>query len=53
MALNHVLDFFVKKNNFRIVCKNNNAIMNLADKKYYFFFVMEGGCKIKITYPFK
>ena len=53
LAVNQALDFFVKKNNFRIVCKNNNSIMNLADKNYYFFFVMEGGCKIKITYPFK
>jgi hypothetical protein len=50
---NSILDFFVKKNNFRIVCKNSNVIMNMADKNYYFFFAIEGNCKIKITYPFK
>ena len=53
MPLNSCLDFFVKKNNFRIVCKNNNAIMNLNDKNYYLFFVMQGACKLKLTYPFK
>lgn len=42
----------MKKNNFRIICKNNNAIMNLSDKNYYFFFAMEGNCKIKIVYPY-
>jgi len=52
IVVNHVIDFFLKKNNFRIVCKNNNAIMNLADKNYYFFFALEGNCKIKITYPY-
>lgn len=51
--VNSVLDFFVKKNNFRIVCKNSNVIMNLADKNYFFFFAMEGSIKIKITYPIK
>lgn len=50
---NSILDFFVKKNNFRIVCKNSNVIMNMADKNYYFFFAIEGNCKIRITYPFK
>lgn len=49
---NQNVDCFVKKNNFRILCKNNNAIMNLSDKNYYFFFAMEGNCKIRITYPY-
>lgn len=52
MQANGTIDFFVKKNNFRITCKNNNAIMNLGDKNYYFFFAMDGNCKIKLTYPF-
>ena len=52
MAVNNTIDFFVKKNNFRIVCKNNNAIMNLGDKNYYFFIAMEGNCKVKVTYPY-
>lgn len=47
-----IIDCFLKKNNFRMVCKNNNAIMNLGDKNYCFFFAMEGNCKIKVTYPF-
>ncbi len=52
MQVNNSIDFFVKKNNFRIVCKNNNSIMNLADKNYYFFFALEGNCQITVTYPF-
>jgi hypothetical protein len=52
LAANVVVDCFQKKNNFRIVSKNNNAIFNLGDKNYYFFFVLEGNCKVKITYPF-
>ena len=52
IVLNQVVDCFLKKNNFRILCKNNNAIINLNDKNYYFFFAMEGDCKIKITYPY-
>lgn len=52
MVVNNVLDFYVKKNNFRILTKNNNAIMNLEDKNYYLFFAMEGECKLKITYPY-
>jgi hypothetical protein len=52
MVVNNVIDFFVKKNNFRILCKNNNAIINMSDKHYYFFFAMEGNCKIRITYPY-
>ena len=49
---NYSIDCFVKKNNFRMVCKNNNAIINLADKNYYFFFALEGNIKVKIVYPF-
>ena len=52
MVSGSTIDCFLKKNNFRMVCKNNNAIMNLGDKNYCFFFVMEGNIKIKITYPF-
>lgn len=52
MAVNNTIDFYVKKNNFRLTCKNNNAIMNLGDKNYFFFFVLEGNCKVKITYPY-
>lgn len=47
-----IIDFFVKKNNLRAVCKNNNAIFNLADKNACFFFALEGNTKIKITYPY-
>ena len=52
LVVNNIIDFFVKKNNFRILCKNNNAIVNLNDKNYYFFFAMEGGCKLKLTFPY-
>jgi hypothetical protein len=51
LPANSIIDFFVKKNNFRINCKNNNSLMNLMDKNYYFFFALEGNCKIKLTYP--
>jgi hypothetical protein len=52
LAVNSIIDFFVKKNNLRAVCKNNNAIFNLADKNMCFFFVLEGNAKLKITYPY-
>ena len=47
-----IIDFFVKKNNFRAICKNSNTIFNLSDKNAYFFFAIEGKTKIKITYPY-
>lgn len=40
LVANNTIDFFVKKSNFRIICKNNNSIINLIDKNYYFFFAM-------------
>ena len=52
LAVNSIIDFFVKKNNFRATSKNNNSIITLPDKNYFFFFAMEGKCKIKITYPY-
>lgn len=52
IGANTSIDFFMKKSNFRAICKNNNAIFNLPDKKYYFFFAIEGLSKIKVTYPF-
>lgn len=52
IQVNSSIDIFVKKNNLRILCKNNNAIINLPDKNYYFFFALDGNCKIKLTYPF-
>lgn len=52
LANNSIVDFFVKKNNLRAVCKNNNAIFNLGDKNTCFFFVLEGPAKLKITYPY-
>jgi len=35
-----VIDFFIKKQNFRVTAKNNNAMFNLPDKNYCFFFGM-------------
>jgi len=52
MAATNTIEFYVKRGNFRISCKSNNAIINLGDKNYYFFFAMEGGCKLKLTYPY-
>ncbi len=52
LTINSIVDFFVKKNNLRAVCKNSNAIFNLADKNVCFFFVLEGNVKLKITYPY-
>jgi hypothetical protein len=52
LQANNVIDFFLKKQNFRVNCKNNTALFNLNDKKYCFFFVMEGNCKFRLTYPY-
>lgn len=52
ISVNHIIDFFVKKQNFRVTCKNNNALFSLTDKKWCFFFALEGNCQIKITYPY-
>lgn len=38
LGLNMIIDFYVKKNNFRVVSKNNNAIFNLPEKNNIFFF---------------
>lgn len=51
-AVTTSIDFFVKKNNFRIVSKSNVSIINLAHKNYYFFFAIEGNTKVQITYPY-
>ena len=51
ITANTNIDFFVKKSNFRATYKNNNAIFNLPDKKFFFFFAIEGLAKLKITYP--
>lgn len=52
LGQNMIIDFFIKKNNLRAVCKNNTSIINLNDKSVCFFFVLEGNTKIKITYPY-
>jgi hypothetical protein len=52
LTVNCIIDFFIKKNNLRAVCKNNNAIFNLGDKNTCFFFALEGSAKVKITYPY-
>jgi hypothetical protein len=52
LGVNAIVDFFIKKNNLRAVCKNNNAIFNLGDKNVCFFFAFEGSAKVKITYPY-
>jgi hypothetical protein len=46
------LDCFIKKGNFRIMNKNNNAMFNVYSKTLCFFFVLEGNTSIRVTYPY-
>jgi hypothetical protein len=44
-----VIDFSLKKNKLKITARDNSTFFNI-NANSYFFFVIEGNTKIKITY---
>lgn len=52
LAAGTVIDCFVKKHNFKIIAKNNHCNFTPIDKNQYFFFAIEGNCKVKLVYPY-